>query len=81
MLAQKHPDGHEYMVACISRSLNSYESNYAAYDGELLAAVWATKILRPYLHTAHHSRSSPTIRRSPTCSEPRVWWDATRDGS
>ena len=50
VLAQRHPDGHEYMVACISRSLNTYEGNYAAYDGELLAAVWATKILRPYLH-------------------------------
>ena len=50
VLAQRHPDGVEYMVACISRSLNSAEGNYSSYDGELLAAVWAIKTFRPYLH-------------------------------
>lgn len=52
VLAQRGADGHEYMVACVSRSLNNHEQNYAAYDGELLGAVWAIKTLRPYLHGA-----------------------------
>ena len=50
VLAQKHPDGNEYMTACISRSLNKHESNYSSYEGEMLAAVWAIKTFRPYLH-------------------------------
>ena len=53
VLAQPHPDGNEYMVACISRSLNKHESNYSSYEGEMLGAVWAIKTLRPYLH-GHH---------------------------
>ncbi len=50
VLAQVGEDGREYMVACISRSLNSAERNYSSYEGELLAAVWAIKSLRMYLH-------------------------------
>lgn len=42
----------EYMVACVSRSLNKHERNYSSYQGEMLAAVWAIKTLRPYLHGA-----------------------------
>lgn len=50
VLAQLHPDGNEYMVACISRSLNKHEANYSSYEGEALACVWAVKTLRHYLH-------------------------------
>ena len=37
----------EYMVACISQSLNNHENNYSRC---LLAVVWACKTLRHYLH-------------------------------
>jgi hypothetical protein len=37
------------MVACISRSLNKHERNYSSYEGQMLAAVWAIKLFRPYL--------------------------------
>ena len=53
VLAQKGDDGKEYMVACISRSLNKHEAQYASYYGEMLAAVWGIKTLRPYLHGVH----------------------------
>ena len=49
VLAQPDGEGSEYMVACISRSLNKHERNYASYKGEMLAAVWAVKTLDPYL--------------------------------
>ena len=49
VLAQPHVDG-EYMVACISRSLNVHEKNYSSYEGEMLAAVWAIKTFRHFLH-------------------------------
>ncbi len=47
VLGQLDDDGNEYMVACISRSLNKHERNYASYTGELLCVVWAVKTLRP----------------------------------
>ena len=50
VLAQVHPDGGEYLVACISRSLNKAEQNYSSYEGELLAATWAIRQFRVYLH-------------------------------
>jgi hypothetical protein len=43
------PDRKEYIVACISRSLNKHERNYSSFDGETLAAVWAIKSFRKYL--------------------------------
>jgi transposase InsO family protein len=43
----------EYIVACISRSLNKHERNYCSYEGELLAVVWACRTLRPYLHNGN----------------------------
>lgn len=50
VLAQVHSDGREYMICCISRSLNKHEANYSSYEGEMLACVWAVKTLRHYLH-------------------------------
>jgi hypothetical protein len=50
VLAQVDSEGNERMVACVSRSLNKHEGNYSSYEGELLAAVWAVKIFRSYLH-------------------------------
>jgi len=52
VLAQEDDDGREYMVACISRSLNVHEKLYASYKGEMLGMVWAIKSLRPWLHGA-----------------------------
>eukprot|EP00775_Hariotina_reticulata_P015282 gene15282-biopygen3187 len=40
LLNQVHPDGSEHLVACVSRTLNPAERNYAAWKGELLAAVY-----------------------------------------
>ena len=53
VLNQRTPDGQEYMVACISRSLNEHERRYEAWKGETLAAVWGVKSFRPYLHGVH----------------------------
>ena len=50
MLGQIDDHGNEYMVACISRSLNVHERNYGSPQGEMLAAVWAIKTLHNYLH-------------------------------
>ena len=50
VLAQADQEGLEYMVACLSRSLNKHERNYSSYQGELLAAVWGIRSFRHYLH-------------------------------
>ena len=50
VLAQKDDQGDEYIVACLSRSLNVHERNYSSYEGEMLAAVWGVKAFRQYLH-------------------------------
>ncbi|PNH02523.1 Retrovirus-related Pol polyprotein from transposon [Tetrabaena socialis] len=50
VLGQQDDNGSEYMCACVSRSLNVRERNYISYKGEMLAAGWAMKTLRPYLH-------------------------------
>ena len=50
VLGQIDDEGREYMVACISRTLNKHERNYSSYKGECLAAVWACRTLRPYIH-------------------------------
>lgn len=49
VLGQYDDDGLECIVACISRSLNKAEKEYASYKGEMLAAVWAVKTLDYYL--------------------------------
>jgi len=50
VLGQIDDSGSEYMVACISRSLNVHERNYSSPQGEMLAAVWAVKTFHTYLH-------------------------------
>ena len=49
VLGQVDDQGQEHIVACISRSLNKYEKNYASYKGEMLAAVWAVRAFDYYL--------------------------------
>lgn len=53
VLNQREEGGSEYMVACVSRSLNEHERRYEAWKGEALAAVWGVKTFRPYLHGVH----------------------------
>ena len=71
VLGQKDDEGQEYMVACVSRSLNKHERNYASYEGEMLAVVWAVKTLRPMLH----GRRFTVI----TDHRPLLWLMRTRD--
>ena len=49
VLGQCGDDGKEYMVATVSRSLNKCEKNYSSFQGEMLAAVFAARKLRPLL--------------------------------
>jgi len=49
VLGQRDDDGHEYLCACISRSLNKHERNYPSYKGELLALAWAIRMFRQHL--------------------------------
>lgn len=53
VLNQRDEHGGEYMVACASRSLNPHEKQYEAWKGEMLAAVWGVKTMRPFLHGTH----------------------------
>ena len=46
VLGQKDERGLDYDVAYASRSCNLAENNYSNFDGECLAAVWATSHLR-----------------------------------
>jgi hypothetical protein len=53
VLNQRDANGGEYMVACASRSMNIHEKRYEAWKGEMLAAVWGVKTMRPFLHGTH----------------------------
>jgi len=53
ILGQIDEQGNEYMIACISRSLNVHEKNYSSPHGEMLAAAWAVKTFHTYLHGTH----------------------------
>jgi RNase H-like domain found in reverse transcriptase/Reverse transcriptase (RNA-dependent DNA polymerase)/Integrase zinc binding domain/PHD-finger len=71
ILSQTGQDGNEYLVACVSRSLNAHEKNYSSYEGELLAVVWSAKVLRPYLHGIRFSIV--------TDHQPLVWLATSQD--
>lgn len=85
VLNQRDEDGKEFMVACISRSLNEHERRYEAWKGEALAAVWAIKSFRPYLHGTHffvHTDHRPLLwlltAKEPTGQQAR-WVLALQD--
>jgi hypothetical protein len=79
VLNQREEDGTEYMVACVSCSLNEHERRYEAWKGEALAAVWGVKTFRPYLHGVEHfflhSDHRPLLwmltAKEPTGQQPR----------
>ena len=67
VLGQLDDTGREYMCACISRSLNKHEANYSSYKGEMLAVVWAVKMLR------HHLIGSDTPFKLVTDHQPLLY--------
>lgn len=74
VLAQQHEVNgktKEYMVGCVSRSLNSGEKNYSSYEGEMLGAVWGIKTFRHYLHGAQFTVV--------TDHRPLLWLMTNRD--
>eukprot|EP00854_Cymbomonas_tetramitiformis_P034110 gene34110-biopygen13193 len=46
VLGQKDDEGEEYICVAISRSLSKTERQYASFQGEMLAVVWAGQHLR-----------------------------------
>jgi len=58
VLGQKDEDLQEYLIACISRSLNKHERNYSSPQGEMLAAVWGIKSFRHYLRFTRFTLST-----------------------
>jgi transposase InsO family protein len=71
VLGQLDDDGHEYLCACISRSLNKHEKNYPSYKGELLALAWAVRMFRHHLHG--------TSFKLVTDHQPLLWIMKARD--
>lgn len=87
VLNQRDAQGQEFMVACVSRSLNEHERRYEAWKGEMLAAVWGVKSMRPYLHGVHfhlHTDHRPLLwllnSKEPTGQQAR-WILALQDYS
>ncbi|GFR41142.1 hypothetical protein Agub_g1791 [Astrephomene gubernaculifera] len=72
VLGQLDDQSREYMCACISRSLNVHERKYTSYKGELLAVVWAVKLLHSYLS----SRPFTVV----TDHAPLLWLMTTSEG-
>ena len=64
VLGQLDSEGHEYMVACTSRTCIPAESRYGSYRGEMLAAVWGIKSFRHYLLGAQHPFTLYTDHRA-----------------
>ena len=58
VLGQMDDDSHEYLIACVSRSLNKHERNYSSPQGEMLAAVWGVKSFRHYLRFTRFTLST-----------------------
>ena len=50
VLSQKDTENHEHPVAYASRLLSSTEQNYTVVERECLAAIWAVRHFRHYLH-------------------------------
>ena len=50
ILAQNDDEGKEYVVCCISRTLNAAERNYSSFAGEMLGVCWALRTFRGYLY-------------------------------
>ncbi len=71
VLGQLDDDGNEYLVACVSRSLNKHERNYSSPQGEMLAAVWGIKSFRHYLRFATFTLS--------TDHQPLQWLVTTKE--
>ena len=71
VLGQTDDDGHEYLCACISRSLNKHEKNYPSYKGELLALAWAVRSFRHHLYG--------TKFKLVTDHQPLLWIMKARD--
>ncbi|KAK3274948.1 hypothetical protein CYMTET_16901 [Cymbomonas tetramitiformis] len=53
VLGQKDENGVEHICVVISRSLSKTERQYASFQGEMLAVVWAIRTLRQYLRGIH----------------------------
>jgi hypothetical protein len=49
-MEQDDDNGKEYVVNCISRTLNSAERNYSSFQGEMLGVCWALRMFRGYLY-------------------------------
>jgi hypothetical protein len=71
VLGQLDESGHEYLCACISRSLNKHERNYPSYKGELLALAWAVRMFRHHLYGMHFTVV--------TDHQPLLWLMKARD--
>ena len=63
VLGQLDDEGHEYLCACASRSLNKHEKNYPPYKGELLALSWAiSHVQAPFArHEVPPGHRPPTL--------------------
>ncbi|KAK3288829.1 hypothetical protein CYMTET_3709 [Cymbomonas tetramitiformis] len=79
MLGQKDEHGVEHIWVAINRSLSKTEKQYASFQGEMLAVVWAVRTLRPYLHVVHftlvtdHSPSTTLMEKADLQGQHLQW--------